>query len=100
MGSIVQAANSGSDAYEYLKTEHHDLVICDRRMPGLSGQGLYRLAQDLDSAAACRFMFLTAEPVPADTRQFFSARGVYFLRKPFKVQELLETIDRLFDSHQ
>jgi CheY-like chemotaxis protein len=34
MGSIVQVANSGSDAYEYLKTDHHDLVICDRRMPG------------------------------------------------------------------
>ena len=100
LGSIVQVANSGSDAYDYLKTDHHDLVICDRRMPGLSGQGLYRLAQDLESEAPRRFMFLTAEPVPADTRQFFSARGVYFLRKPFKVQELLETIDRLFDSHQ
>ena len=100
MGSIVQVANSGSDAYEYLKSEHHDLIICDRRMPGLSGQGLYRLAQDLESEAARRFVFLTAEPVPADTRQFFSARGVHFLRKPFKVQELLETIDRLFDSYQ
>jgi nitrogen-specific signal transduction histidine kinase/CheY-like chemotaxis protein len=100
LGSIVQVAASGSDAYEYLKTEHHDLIICDRRMPGLSGQGLYRLAQDLDPEGARRFLFLTSEPVPADTRQFFSARGVHFLRKPFKVQELLEIIDRLFESLQ
>jgi len=99
LGAIVQIANSGSEAYDHLKAEHHDLVICDRHMPGLSGQGLYRLSQDLEPETARRFLFLTAEPVPADTRQFFSERGVYFLRKPFKVHDLLETIERLFDSN-
>jgi signal transduction histidine kinase/CheY-like chemotaxis protein len=99
LGAIVQIANSGSEAYDRLKAEHHDLVICDRHMPGLSGQGLYRLSQDLETQAARRFLFLTADPVPADTRQFFSERGVHFLRKPFKVHDLLETIDRLFDSN-
>jgi CheY-like chemotaxis protein len=99
LGAVVQVATSGSEAYEHLKTERQDLVICDRRMPGLSGQGLYRLAQDLEPRGAHKFLFLTSDPVPADTRQFFSVRGVYFLRKPFNVQDLLETIDRLFESH-
>ena len=100
LGAVVQVANSGSEAYDHLKTERQDLIICDRQMPGLSGQGLYRLSQDLEPQAVRRFLFLTADPVPADTRQFFSERGVHFLRKPFKVQDLLETIDRLFDSNQ
>jgi len=100
VGAIVQVASSGSEAYDLLKAEHHDLIICDRRMPGLSGQGLYRLAQDLEPQNTRKFLFLTADPVAMDTRQFFSERGVHFLRKPFQVQELLETIDRLFDSHR
>jgi CheY-like chemotaxis protein len=100
VGAVVEVVHSGSDAYELLKTEHHDLIICDRRMPGLSGQGLYRLAQDLEPQNSRKFLFLTADPVATDTRQFFSERGVYFLRKPFNVQELLETIDRLFEPNR
>ena len=100
VGAVVKVANSGSEAYERLTTEHHDLIICDRSMPGLSGQGLYRLAQDLEPQNTRKFLFLTADPVAADTRQFFSERGVHFLRKPFKVQELLDTIDRLFEPNQ
>jgi signal transduction histidine kinase len=94
-GAIVETAHSGSDAYDRLKNQPHDLVICDRHMPGLSGQGLYRLAQDLDPETTKRFLFLSGDIVPAETRQFFSERGVHFLRKPFTAQELLETIDRL-----
>ena len=94
-GAIVETAHSGSDAYERLQNQPHDLVICDRHMPGLSGQGLYRLAQDLDPQTTKRFLFLSGDIVPAETRQFFSERGVHFLRKPFNAQELLETIDRL-----
>jgi signal transduction histidine kinase len=99
VGAFVQVASSGSEAYDRLKTEDHDLIICDRRMPGLSGQGLYRLAQDLEPQNSRKFLFLTTDPVAADTRQFFSERGVHFLRKPFKVQELLEIIDRLFETN-
>jgi signal transduction histidine kinase/ActR/RegA family two-component response regulator len=97
-GAIVEAVQSGSEAYGRFQTQVYDLVICDRHMPGLNGQGLYRLAQDLDSRTSRRFLFLSAEAVPADTRELFLERGVHFLRKPFKSQELLETIGRLFEQ--
>jgi two-component system cell cycle sensor histidine kinase/response regulator CckA len=99
-GVFVEIAHSGSEAYECFKTKPYDLVICDRHMPGLSGQGLYRLIQDTDPQAARRFLFLTEETVAADTRQFFSGHNVQFLRKPFKIQELLETVDSLFSRNQ
>lgn len=99
-GVLVEIAHSGSEAYDCFKTQPHDLVICDRHMPGLSGQGLYRLIQDLDPHAKRRFLFLTGDPVPAGARAFFSEHGVHFLRKPFKVQDLLETIDDLFKRNQ
>lgn len=99
-GATVHIADSGSDAYERFKTQSYDLVICDRHMPGLSGQGLYRLVQDMDLNSTQRFLFVTADPVPADTRHVFSEHRVHFLRKPFNAQELLETIDHLFSRDE
>ena len=99
-GATVHVADSGSDAYERFKTQAYDLFICDSHMPGLSGQGLYRLVQDKDLNSSQRFLFVTADPVPADTRHFFSEHRVHFLRKPFNSQELLETIERLFNRDE
>jgi signal transduction histidine kinase len=98
-GAVVEIARSGSEAYECFKTRPYDLVICDRHMPGLSGQGLYRLIQETDPETTRRFLFITEDPVAADTRQFFSEHGVQFLKKPFKVQELLDTIETLFSRN-
>lgn len=99
-GALVEIVHTGSEAYECFKTKPCDLVICDRHMPGLSGQGLYRLIQEIDPEATRRFLFITEDAVAADTRKFFSEHSVQFLRKPFKVQELLEAIDSLFSRSQ
>ena len=99
-GAVVDIAHSGSDAYERFKSQPYDLVICDRHMPGFSGQGLYRLVQDMDPHSTQRFLFMTADPVSADTRQLLSEHKVHFLRKPFSVQELLKTIDHLFSQDE
>jgi CheY-like chemotaxis protein len=99
-GALVDIAHSGSEAFERFKTQPYDLVICDRHMPGVSGQGLYRLVQELDPQATQRFLFFTSDPIPADTRRFFSEHRVHFLRKPFNGQELLRTIDHLFSQDE
>lgn len=98
-GAVVETAHSGSEAYDCFKTKPYDLIICDRHMPGLSGQGLYRLVQEIDPEAK-RFLFITDDTAASDTRQFFSEHGVQFLKKPFKIQELLEAIDSLFGRNQ
>jgi signal transduction histidine kinase len=99
-GATVHIAGSGSDAYERFKAQTYDLVICDRHMPGLSGQGLYRLVQDMDPNSPQRFLFVTADPIPADTRHFFSEHRVHFMRKPFNSQELMKTIEHLFNRDE
>jgi len=99
-GATVHAADSGSDAYERFKTQAYDLVICDRHIRGLSGQGLYRLVQDLELHSTQHFLFVTSDPVPADTRHFFSEHRVHFLRKPFNSQELLETVEHLLSRDE
>jgi len=99
-GATVHIAGSGSDAYERFKAQTYDLVICDRHMPGLSGQGLYRLVQDMDPNSPQRFSLVTADPIPAHTRHFFSEHRVHFMRKPFNSQELMKTIEHLFNRDE
>lgn len=99
-GAIVDIAHSGAEAFERFKTKPYDLVICDRHMPGVSGQGLYRLVQDMDPESTQRFLFLTSDPIPAETRHFFSEHRVHFLRRPFNGQELLKTIEHLFSQDE
>jgi signal transduction histidine kinase len=99
-GAHVQIANSGSEAYEKLRNKHFDLIICDQHMPGLSGQSLYRLIESGDSTAPKRFLFITGDVVASDSRQFYTQNSVQLLRKPFRIQELLESVDQLFNRNR
>jgi signal transduction histidine kinase len=99
-GARVQIANSGSEAYERIRNKHFDLIVCDQNMPGLSGQSLFRLVESGDPNAPDRFLFITGEVGPIDTRQFYGQNGVQLLRKPFRIQELLEAVDYLFSRNQ
>jgi len=93
-GARVQIANSGTEAYERIRKEPFDLIVCDQHMPGLSGQSLYRLIES-GGAGPRKFLFVTGDIVTPGTRQFFARNGVHFLRKPFKIQELIEAVDQL-----
>jgi two-component system cell cycle sensor histidine kinase/response regulator CckA len=99
-GARVQIANSGSEAYEQIRNKHFDLIVCDQNMPGLSGQSLFRLVEGSDANAPKKFLFITGEVVANDKRQFYAQNGVHFLRKPFRIQELLEAVDYLFTRNQ
>jgi FixJ family two-component response regulator len=68
-------------------------------MPGLSGQSLYRLVESGDPSAPDRFLFITGD-VAASNRLFYTQNGAHFLRKPFRIQELLEAVDQLFNRNQ
>jgi signal transduction histidine kinase/CheY-like chemotaxis protein len=98
-GARVQIANSGSEAYEKMRNKHFDLIVCDQHMPGLSGQSLYRLMESSDPSVPERFLFVTGDVVSSN-RVFYSQNGVNFLRKPFRIQELLEAVEQLFSRNQ
>ena len=99
-GARVEIANSGSEAYEKIRNRHFDLIVCDQHMPGLSGQSLYRLLESGDPGSSGRFLFMTGDVAAADNRQFYAQNGIQILRKPFRIQELLESVEQLFNRNQ
>jgi signal transduction histidine kinase/ActR/RegA family two-component response regulator len=99
-GARIDVANSGVEALEQIKRKDYDVIICDQRMPGISGQRLYRLVQSLNSELRHRFLFVTGDVVNAQTKRFFTQAGVQYIRKPFRIQELVEAIQGVLSRTQ
>src|SRR5207247_10685986 len=99
-GARIDLANSGVEALEQIKRKNYDVIICDQRMPGVSGQRLYRLVESLNSDLRHRFLFVTGDVVNAQTKRFFTQAGVQYIRKPFRIHELVDAIEGLLSRKQ
>ena len=99
-GARIDMANSGTEGFEHVKKKNYDVIICDQRMPGLSGQRLYRLVEALNPELRHRFLFATGDVVNSQTRKFFAQAGVQYIRKPFRIQELVEAIENVLNRTQ
>jgi len=85
----VEVSNSGEQALEIL-TEEVDVVLLDRRMPGMSGDELLETirADGFD----CRVVMITA--VDPDTN-IIGMQFDEYLVKPVSEQKLHEVVDRM-----
>jgi two-component system NtrC family sensor kinase len=99
-GAKVDVANAGAEALTQLQAKHYDAVICDQRMPSLSGQQLYRLVQSAHPELENRFLFVTGDVVNSDTKNFFQQAGVLFLRKPFRIYDLVDSVETLLNRNR
>ena len=88
------------DALNQIKKKEYDIVICDQRMPGISGQRLYRLVSSLNSEMRSRFLFVTGDVVNTRTKRFFVEARVQYIRKPFRIQELVDAIEGMLSRSQ
>jgi CheY-like chemotaxis protein len=99
-GARIDLANTGIEALNQIKKKNYDVIICDQRMPGVSGQRLYRLVESLNPELKYRFLFVTGDVVNDETKRFFTQAGVQYIRKPFRIHELVESIEGLLSRTQ
>jgi len=99
-GARIDLAHSGMEALEQIKKKNYDVIICDQRMPGVSGQQLYRLVESLNADLRHRFLFVTGDVIGAQTERFLAQAGVRYLRKPFRIHELVDAIEGLINRRQ
>lgn len=92
-GYLVDLASGADEAIAHARRTQYALVVCDLVMPRLDGgQLITRLREAQDNA---RYLLTTAvDPVEA-TRKLGDADVDGVLFKPWHIDELVETIDRL-----
>lgn len=88
MGCETEVVEDGYAALERLQREHFDAVICEVRLPGLSGEVLHTRLQQTAPDLAERILFMTADTMDAKTVFFLRVTGKPYLTKPFTIEEL------------
>ncbi|MFH1034394.1 MAG: sigma-54 dependent transcriptional regulator [Pseudomonadota bacterium] len=92
-GLRVLLAKSGEEALGFLAGEAVDLVVSDQRMPGISGQDLFR--QVHVSRPEMPFILLTAFGRIPEAVEMVKEGASDYLTKPFEGRELLAKVQAL-----
>jgi CheY-like chemotaxis protein len=91
----VTLAAGAAIALERMAEDRYDVVLCDLRMPGMSGEALFADVLARDPSQAGRFIFMTGVGFGADVERFLAGAGRPVLEKPFATIDALEAIRKL-----
>jgi signal transduction histidine kinase/CheY-like chemotaxis protein len=97
-GWQVREAGSGREALEILADPvvyTPGLLLCDLKMPEMSGAEFYRTLQARHSELVQRLIFVTGDVVEPDTAQFLGGSGREVVEKPFTMSEIARAVERV-----
>jgi DNA-binding NtrC family response regulator len=95
VGHTVICARDASEALEIASVESLDLVLCDLKLPGLSGLELVRQLRELHPDLPC--ILITGHGGAEQSIEALRAGAFWYLEKPFE-QASLDVIRRLVDQ--
>ena len=95
-GHTVQTAENGRVALDLLADDLPDLLITDVIMPVFDGWALLTYIREHNPALPV--IVISAVAPKARRRDLFSADHIVFLRKPFALETLLTSVERVIRS--
>jgi DNA-binding NtrC family response regulator len=95
VGHTVVCARDANEALEIASVESLDLVLCDLKLPGLSGLELVRQLRELHPDLPC--ILITGHGGAEQSIEALRAGAFWYLEKPFE-QASLDVIRRLVDQ--
>jgi len=96
-GYRVVPATSGVDGLRLLASASYRGVITDMRMPGgVSGADVHSWIVANRPEMGSRIIFITGDVVNDETAGLLQRTGVPYVEKPFRVTQLIETVQQVF----
>ncbi len=92
---IVVEADCATKAFEILKTDVVDLVLCDVTMDEMDGFTFCKKVRENENYRALPFIFVTAKNTIEDKSRAMEAGGDDIITKPFDIQDLLLKVQAL-----
>jgi DNA-binding NtrC family response regulator len=100
-GYACRTANSAAEGIRVLETGRFGGVISDMRTPGgASGADVHAWIVAHRPELKDRMLFITGDTVNEHTMKALQSTGVPYIEKPFRVQELINTVERIFGKAQ
>lgn len=97
-GFEVRTASNGEEALKNVKSSPYDLVFLDVRMPYMNGVEVLRALKELRPSIAV--VMMTGYAVEQLLNEAISAGAKGYLRKPFTIEELMNSINGVLTSSQ
>ena len=97
-GYDVRLATNGAEALEMVDAFRPDVVLLDVMMPVKSGYEVCQAMRERPELAGIRIVMLSAKGSEAEVSKGLSLGADLYVTKPFSTQELVATIDRLFEQ--
>ena len=85
-------AHNGIEAVTLCEDEHPDLILMDIRMPDMNGLDATRIIKEVNHDIP--IIALSANAFDENIREDMAAGCDKFLAKPFKVEDLLDTVEK------
>jgi DNA-binding response OmpR family regulator len=96
-GFTCVLAPSGVEGLKMLQEGEFDGVISDMRTPGgVNGADVHAWLTANRPELARHMMFITGDIVNEETANILEQTGVPYIEKPFRIRELVEAVERLF----
>ncbi|HEY6308024.1 MAG TPA: response regulator [Candidatus Angelobacter sp.] len=96
-GYACTAAHSAAEGIRLLEGGRFRGIISDMRTPGgMSGADVHAWILAHRPQLKNRMLFITGDTVNEDTMKALVRTGVPYIEKPFRVQELMETVAKIF----
>ena len=96
-GYACSTANSAAEGIRVLETGHFGGVISDMRTPGgASGADVHAWIVTHRPELKERILFITGDTVNEHTMKALQSTGVPYIEKPFRVQELINIVEKIF----
>ena len=99
-GYSVAVAHDGVEGVELATRLVPDLIICDIKMPGISGFDVFDLLHAHAATSSIPFIFLTGKSSLTDFRQGMRIGADDYITKPFDTNDLLRTIELRMRKHR
>jgi DNA-binding response OmpR family regulator len=96
-GYDVLLATNGAEALERVESDRPDVVLMDVMMPIKSGFEVCQRMRERPELAQIKIVMLSAKGSEAEVSKGLSLGADLYITKPFSTQELVATINRLFE---
>jgi DNA-binding NtrC family response regulator len=96
-GFRVMCASSGAEGLKLLQAGEFVGVVSDMRTPGnVNGADVHAWLRENRPAMMSKLLFITGDIANEETGAILKTTGVPFIEKPFRVQQLISTVESLF----
>jgi len=98
-GFRVMTAENGKDAFFRINAIRPDLIISDINMPEMDGIELCKKTHDDPVLAGIPFVIMSTNSDRAIMRRLLSLGASGYLVKPFNLEQIVITVERLLSDH-